>query len=224
MQRALDRNPIAWLQQYSWKARLFKWGLCLVFLLAETAATRRADLRDSSDWMAILALILCAAYTFAGVNGFLNEKKTGALELILVTPLSVNQLIFGRVQGLWKQFLPAALLLAAYYIVAYPFLDRYYYFGFNFGHFFRPARSHFGYTAIAAFLTLPIFATCFALRFKSLFVASALTWAALLCGPLLSQNVYASDPWAGFAVTPILAYAAYSVAKAGLKRRIYAVQ
>jgi ABC-type transport system involved in multi-copper enzyme maturation permease subunit len=33
MQRTLDWNPIAWLQQYSWKARLSKWCLCLAFLL-----------------------------------------------------------------------------------------------------------------------------------------------------------------------------------------------
>jgi ABC-type transport system involved in cytochrome c biogenesis permease component len=55
---------------------------------------------------------MVAAYTYAGVNGFLQEKKSGALELILVSPISVNQIIFGRVWGLWKQFLPSIFCFA----------------------------------------------------------------------------------------------------------------
>jgi ABC-type Na+ efflux pump permease subunit len=40
----------------------------------------------------------------------LQEKKSGALELILVSPLTVDQIVFGRVWGLWKLFLPALLV------------------------------------------------------------------------------------------------------------------
>jgi hypothetical protein len=59
----------------------------------------------------MVVLALAAALTFVGVSGFLTEKKSGALELLLVTPISVHQIIFGRVWGLWKQFFPAALTL-----------------------------------------------------------------------------------------------------------------
>jgi ABC-type transport system involved in multi-copper enzyme maturation permease subunit len=111
MQRALDRNPIAWLQQYSWKARLTKWGLCLALLLIEcVAVSADSDARDATQ--VLLTLVLGGACTFVGVNSFLAEKRNGALELLLVTPISVKKIIIGRVVGLWKQFLPAALLLA----------------------------------------------------------------------------------------------------------------
>jgi hypothetical protein len=58
---------------------------------------------------AIIWPVLAAALTFVAVSGFLTEKKNGALELLLVTPVSPGQIIFGRVWGLWKQFLPAGL-------------------------------------------------------------------------------------------------------------------
>ena len=35
MRRLLDKNPIAWLQQYSWGNRLNKWGWCLLIVIAE---------------------------------------------------------------------------------------------------------------------------------------------------------------------------------------------
>jgi ABC-type transport system involved in multi-copper enzyme maturation permease subunit len=113
MRRTLEWNPIAWLQQYSWKARVSKWGLCLLFVALECTVFV-AGIRPYTlgGLLTTLLLILAAAYTFAGVNGFLREKKTGALELILVSPLSVQQIIFGRVWGLWKQFLPSVILLA----------------------------------------------------------------------------------------------------------------
>jgi hypothetical protein len=84
-----------------------KWGLCLAFLLVEWAARNAGEAARETAHKALAAhaAITC---TFVGVSGFLEEKRSGALELILVTPLSVNKLIWGRVWGLWKQFLPAA--------------------------------------------------------------------------------------------------------------------
>jgi len=117
MQRTLDWNPIAWLQQYSWKARLSKWGLCLAFVLLECAVTT-GSLSEMLDAQYIMLLILAAAFTFVGVNSFLTEKKSGALELLLVSPVSPNQIIFGRVWGLWKQFLPAAVTLLLIWLEA----------------------------------------------------------------------------------------------------------
>jgi ABC-type Na+ efflux pump permease subunit len=121
MQRTLDWNPIAWLQQYSWKARTSKWGLCLGLVLIECEALT-GNPAEILEAQSVLALILAAAFTFVSVSSFLTEKKSGALELLLVTPVTPNQIIFGRVWGLWKQFLPAGLALllvslAAQYLV-----------------------------------------------------------------------------------------------------------
>jgi ABC-type Na+ efflux pump permease subunit len=164
MQRTLDWNPIAWLQQYSWKARLSKWGLCLGFLLIEAVAQNAGeDARDAVHFVLLLAL--AGIYTFAGVSGFLEEKRSGALELLLVTPIPVNKLIFGRVWGLWKQFLPAGLVVAGFCV-------------------FQPYQAEhtaFGgvFVLTCLFLSLPVFATYFALRVKNLIVAAVLTWVAL---------------------------------------------
>ena len=43
MNRSLDRNPIGWLHQYSWSARLTKWGWCFVVIALET---------HLADWLA----------------------------------------------------------------------------------------------------------------------------------------------------------------------------
>jgi len=107
MRRTLEWNPVAWLQQYSWKARASKWGLCLGFVLLEDAAVTGTP-SDILNTQYLLLAILGAAMTFAGVNSFLTEKKSGALELLLVTPVLPNQIIFGRVWGPFKAVLPPA--------------------------------------------------------------------------------------------------------------------
>jgi len=106
----LERNPVAWLQQYSWKARLSKWGLCLGILVVDALFSTRGP-EEMLDAQILMLTVLFGCYTFAGVNGFLTEKKSGALELLLVTPLTADKIIFGRVWGLWKQFLPAGVSL-----------------------------------------------------------------------------------------------------------------
>jgi ABC-type Na+ efflux pump permease subunit len=180
MRRTLEWNPIAWLQQYSWKARLSKWGLCLLFVLLECAVIDGNNPYALASLLMALLLVLGAAYTYAGVNGFLQEKKSGALELILVSPLSVPQIIFGRVWGLWKQFLPSVVLLVASDIAVHLMIPQYHF------HYGLSDVSDEGWLwvkeleIVAIYLTLPIYATSCALRFKNLFLASALTWLALL--------------------------------------------
>jgi ABC-type transport system involved in cytochrome c biogenesis permease component len=169
MQRSLDWNPIAWLQQYSWKARMSKWGLGLAFVFVEFVNFQVFP--NEHFALVPLLLILAGIYTFFGVSGFLEEKRSGALELLLVTPISVNELIFGRVWGLWQQFLPAGLILVfdyAGWLYGKDSNDDYF------------DASLTGAVVVAyGFLTLPIFATYSALRVKNLIVATVLTWIAL---------------------------------------------
>jgi ABC-type Na+ efflux pump permease subunit len=226
MQRSLDWNPIAWLQQYSWKARLSKWGFALALLLLGWAAARFALPGD----MIVTALLLTLAgiYTFVGVSGFLEEKRSGALELLLVTPISVNKLIFGRVWGLWMQFLPAGLVLAClsapwnwspWNWSQWPDLD-----------FLEVARG--ALFLACGFLTLPVFATYFALRVKNLIVAAVLTWIALCLPALFAEaacQLFLDNDWAGLGfMAPIilLSYGAFALLacfllRHSLSRRIY---
>ena len=50
---------------------------------------------------------------FAAAGSFHRERDLGVMELILVSPLSVGQIIWGRIRGLWLQFLPAVTAIAA---------------------------------------------------------------------------------------------------------------
>ncbi len=201
LRETLEWNPIAWLQQYSWKARLTKWGLCLVFTTLLCMASTAATFQGISEREATVVVILAAAYTYAGVNGFLQEKKTGALELILVTPLSVNQIIFGRVWGLWKQYFPATVVLAGCYYGLRLFSPHQpmdwqptYYGGMVLGserfgldywtNYFLTDGPMREFLLIIAFFALPFYSTLAALLCRNLVIAASLTWLALLAAPI----------------------------------------
>lgn len=113
MRRSLERNPIGWLEKRSWTGRLTSWiwfALMISFgtMLAYATSDRgMLSLFDGLIWL----LLVSFAYVAAG--SFRRERETGALELILVTPLSERQIIYGRLRGLWGQFMPAFLLWVA---------------------------------------------------------------------------------------------------------------
>ena len=90
-----------------------QWGWCLFIVIAEcvlVASVSWYDLEWPQYWLlSLLALSLAAS----AAGSFRRERETGALELILVAPLSVPQIILGRLCGLWRQFLPALGMLLA---------------------------------------------------------------------------------------------------------------
>jgi|GEM_PF-629795 len=161
--RLLNQNPISWLQNYSAKNRLIKWGLFILFLLLSSFYVQQASKTDdSTDFIEIIMLIILGImYTLSGVNSFWREKQNGGLELLLVTPLSAMQIILGRARGLWTQFLPALLVIAAF-------------------HFMVPAkRDPLDYipiwTIFCTYISLPFFAIYTALRVKYFIVALIIT-------------------------------------------------
>lgn len=176
MKRTLEANPISWLQQYSWKSRLAKWSFCLLFVLVESLLMMAlASSYNGYNYMfrgythslqLFLALLLAMLYIYAGVSGFLVEKTSGALELILISPVSVPEIIFGRSIGLWKQFFPAIVSIVGLQIALV---------SINFEQF------PFALDCMLAclFFSIPIYATYAALRVKWLIGAIALTCIAL---------------------------------------------
>jgi ABC-type transport system involved in multi-copper enzyme maturation permease subunit len=192
MRSALEWNPVFWLQQYSWQARLTTWTLCLGFVALGCAVSNGASSRAvEREWESRMLLILAAVYTYAGVNGFYQEKKSGALELLLVTPLSIDEIIFGRVFGLWKRFFPTALIISVWCLMTEYSID----YGIPAGVILPVPVSinlgpWLGYTKLywsdatwalfIAYFTLPIFATFCALRVRNVALATACTWLMLL--------------------------------------------
>ncbi len=110
--RRLERSPIGWLGHHAWSDRLTRWGWCLAVIVAETPLARGMD--DSEGflrWQPYLAFALLAGMAFSAAGSFHRERENGALELLLVCPLSEEQIVLGRIWDLWKQFLPAGLIL-----------------------------------------------------------------------------------------------------------------
>lgn len=121
--KALSRNPIGWLHLRSTGARLTKWlwalavccgGLYMFF--------------SRVGGIEILALALGAGMAFSAAGSFQREREFGVMELILVAPLSIGQIMWGRIRGLWAQFLPAVLAVV---IIKVTYALRYYRFDFT---------------------------------------------------------------------------------------------
>ena len=228
MRRSLDRNPVAWLQQYSWKARLIKWGLCLAFILIQMTFLAGGSVEGLLLAENFMLVGLAAAWLFVGVNSFLEDKRSGALELLLVSPISVNKLIFGRVWGLWKQFLPALLVLELPAVWPRLLISSW------------PYDTPLICSPVVQlliwcnFLTLPVFATCAALRVKNLLLAAAWTLGRslpiLICALIVAgmigwfpDNILAVFP---ALLSVVLCYAAFALQAChslnrSLSQRIY---
>ena len=112
--RTLDRNPIAWLQEYSWTARLTKWGWCVLLLLGEFVAVATPDFVATQITLTSLVIVGLA---FTASGSFRRERQTGALELLLVAPLRARQLIGGRIWGIWCHFLPAMAVAYCFWMM-----------------------------------------------------------------------------------------------------------
>lgn len=162
MRRALERNPIGWLQQYSWNARLTKWGWCGFVILGELIfASSWRDAWDAQYWMAGLILF---GVSFSAAGSFHRERETGAFELLLVTPLKPRQIIRGRLAGIRLQYLPAfATLLLAWACLVQPVWMR---------SLFQPNQWEHQFTdfvgllaaATVSYLTLPVIGLFFSMR------------------------------------------------------------
>lgn len=206
-QRQLDHNPISWLQGYSWMSRVTNLSFCLGFVVIESMI---ASINPSPEaviqLLVLFSLILAISYTYAGVNGFFVEKRSGALELILVTPLSVKQIIFGRVLGLWQQFALPLLAVAPMFIINWPN---------DWG-----SRWRTGTLSLLVYLALPVIATCCALVVNNLILATAFTWATLLTAILFGT---AMDGPGMVTLMAVLVFAGYRLTAQNLALRRYAI-
>jgi ABC-type transport system involved in multi-copper enzyme maturation permease subunit len=152
--RALDRNPVAWLQERSWTGRLTKWGwLLLVLASIPLGGCLGSWNMDYTSWLNGLGLLLVAGIAFTATSTFRQERETGALELLLITPLTAGQILRGRLWGMVAHFLPATLLLGFFWFVPAWFSTR------------LPAaiwlNCWFGFSTLA---TIPLVGFWFALR------------------------------------------------------------
>jgi len=158
--RTLDRNPIAWLQEYSWTARLTKWGWLVLAIVGEVFGPRNVM------WM------LIGAVAFAAAASFRREQEAGSLELLLVTPLGEWQIIKGRLWGLFCHFLPAVLVWTVFRYMQGVLVPRS-------GNYLVDVL-----TLYSSFLTLPLLGFCLSFTRLNLIAAFLLC---LIVGVVLPQ-------------------------------------
>jgi hypothetical protein len=159
--RTLDRNPIAWLQEYSWTARLTKWGWLTAMLMMELIA-----LVGYLGWQPQLTAALSLGVAFSAAGSFRRERQTGLLEILLVTPVSARSLIGGRLWGICGHFLPSLAVLMICWNA-----DRL----LNTRAFERNSLAWVGPNPLA-FLALTVFGLYLSLGRLNFLLAWALTW------------------------------------------------
>ena len=120
---------------------------------------------------------LSMAVTAAG--SFRRERETGVLELLLVAPLGVRQIINGRLLGLWAQFLPAlATLLVIWAYLGMPFAYQ---------NSYSPTKIDL--ELVISFLTsalaIPVAGLYFSVQCRTLIVAVIMTAVAAYLVPLV---------------------------------------
>lgn len=120
-QKARSAHPIAWLQEYSWTARLAKWGWCALALIGEFIVIVQSGVANRyNPGHLMLSGAVALGIALAGANSFRTERLSGAMELLLVTPISTMKLIGGRLWGIWVHFCPAVAIIGFCWISAAP--------------------------------------------------------------------------------------------------------
>jgi ABC-type transport system involved in multi-copper enzyme maturation permease subunit len=170
MRRSLERNPIGWLEKRRVTGRIMSWiWLAIMGSFTTTLAYGGSGLNAREFNPLMWMLLISIAYVAAG--SFRRERETGALELILVTPLSERQIINGRLRGLWSQFLPTFLLWAAVVIYLSTAVQRW-----------RPGDL---IEFTAAYFIVPVVGLYFSLRSRFVLLAWLATMAVCFAVPQL---------------------------------------
>ncbi len=112
----LEYNPVAWLEGRDVLQERLLWGLCLaavIFLAAKHLLTRSSW--PNEDW--VITWGMCSQYTLClwlGIQAprrLAEDKDSGALELLLCTPTSPQEVVRGNLLALRRRFGRAMLLL-----------------------------------------------------------------------------------------------------------------
>ena len=163
MRWKIERNPIGWLEQRRWTGRLVTWTwFAIVISIYSAVFSDRNFFRDFSGFQLTIGWLMMLSIASSAAGSFRRERESGVLELLLVTPMTTNQIIGGRLRGLWGQFLPAIGCLLGIWLYFARILQT---------------NENLEFVAVFAglFLTLPIFGLYFSLRCRHFVSAFLLT-------------------------------------------------
>ena len=181
--RALERNPVGWLERRTWSGRLVTWAW-LAAVLTITLFLLAADWPPLAfDWCGRWLLVLLLGNLAASAAGsFRRERESGLMELLLVTPLDEREIIRGRLKEVWSQFLPALVLLS----IVWSWMAAVYHLPGIFSHLT---------SVLLSFVTLPVVGLYFSLRSRHFLAAWLLTLLVGAAIPEFGQMV--GDWWPG---------------------------
>ncbi len=164
MRRKIERNPIGWLEQRAWSGRLATWGWLAVIISIYSAALTDSRIFTEGDLVErTMGWLLLGNMAVSAAGSFRRERESGLLELLLVSPVPEEKIIWGRLRGLWGQFLPAWCLLVGVWLYFLTFATD-------------PQISFRSIWFFAiAFLTLPIVGLYYSLKRNNFFGALLFT-------------------------------------------------
>lgn len=169
MLRLLERNPIGWLERRQWSGRLVTWSwFAVVISIYSLALTEPNFFRRSGGLQSLMGWLLALSMAVTAAGSFRRERETGVLELLLVSPLTVRQIINGRLRGIWGQFLPSILLLLGLWLYFLTILRGTYWSGMS------GALGDVGGFAVL-FGVIPVLGLYFSLRCRHYLLALVLT-------------------------------------------------
>jgi ABC-type transport system involved in multi-copper enzyme maturation permease subunit len=185
MRRKLERNPIGWLEQRTWSGRLVTWGwLAVLISIYSSVLTDPSFLTGSSGVHETMAWLLAGSMAMSAAGSFRRERESGVLELLLVSPLGENQIIAGRLGGLWTQFVPTAGLLLGIWAYCSTFLRE-------------GSATGLVLYYLVIFLTVPVFGLYFSLRCRNFLTAFVTTIVVGLVLPLVLSDLLRALWWVG---------------------------
>ncbi|MEW6156705.1 MAG: hypothetical protein AB1813_04695 [Verrucomicrobiota bacterium] len=156
MHRNLNRNPIGWLQRYSWSARLTQWGWCLGIIIVECMLVMDPNLSNLWSGQFFIGWLLLLSMAFTASASFRRERESGALELLLVSPLRVGQIIRGRLRGIWGQFLPATMVFLLAWLILFRNVSLFSFDWYQPGHDQHWLKKFFMALFASSYLLLPV--------------------------------------------------------------------
>jgi hypothetical protein len=183
MRFSLQRNPIGWLERRTWTGRIaaLVWFAVMISFASAVVSYAGAFSGEDSVLNGLMWMLL-ASIAYVAAGSFRRERETGALELILVTPLNERQIISGRLRGIWIQFLPAFAVWLAIVVYLYSWQQSW-----------NPTNL---IKFIIAYAVVPVIGLYFSLRSRFVLLSWFATLVACFALPqLLWQVIYHVKLW-----------------------------
>ena len=155
----LERNPIEWWA--AGRSRTLVWvGLVVVFGLALLGRSLASGDYEAA-MIGVVALLALHGWieiwvAWEASRRFVEERRLGLLELLVVTPLPVSAFLRGQMKSLWRQFDAPVLVVLGFDILVLVFgLEH-----------FKVSRTHWVITMLTQMALFPVL--CFGLAWAGL--------------------------------------------------------